>query len=201
MVVADAPVQPAGQTTSTISDALAELKVIDGRIAKKREFIQQNLLRASNMVDPLANQGGSPRVIAQELQSIHDLEERKVRIRRAIQNVNVTVEITIGTTTRTIADWLAWRRDVAETSTSRTASRLGKRDWLRALATLIDRQKQATINRGHNTIAAPDNQKQGDITVHVNEQELSLLIEDTEAILATLDGRLSQRNATTDINY
>ena len=57
--------------------------------------------------------GGSVSAIKRELQAIHDLEERMVRIRRAIQHANQVTNVTIGKQARSIADWLVWRRDVS----------------------------------------------------------------------------------------
>ena len=97
----------------TITEALAELKTIDKRIAKKREFVLGYLLRQEMFKDPLEKDGGSVSAIKREMQSIHDLEERKIVIRRAVQRANEQNTVTVARQTRSIADWLVWRREVA----------------------------------------------------------------------------------------
>src|SRR5438105_988378 len=97
----------------TITEALAELKTIDKRIEKKREFVLGYLLRQEMFKDPLEKDGGSVSAIRREMQAIHDLEERKISIRRAIQQANERNTVTVAKQTRAIADWLVWRREVA----------------------------------------------------------------------------------------
>src|SRR5277367_6394116 len=97
----------------TITEALAELKTIDKRIQKKREFVLGYLLRQEMFKDPLERDGGSVSAIKREMQSIRDLEERKIGIRRAIQQANERTNVTVGKQTRSIADWLVWKREVA----------------------------------------------------------------------------------------
>src|SRR5947209_5771802 len=97
----------------TITEALAELKTLDKRIAKKREFVLGYLLRQEMFKDPLEKDGGSVSAIKREMQSIHDLEERKILIRRAVQKANEHNTVTVARQTRSIADWLVWRREVA----------------------------------------------------------------------------------------
>src|SRR3954451_8770915 len=97
----------------TITEALAELKTIDKRIEKKREFVLTYLLRQEMFKDPLEKDGGSVSAIKRETQAIHDLEERKIVIRRAIQQANERNSIAVGKQARSIADWLVWRREVA----------------------------------------------------------------------------------------
>ena len=55
------------------------------RIAKKREFVLGYLLRQEMLKDPLEKDGGSVSALRRELQAIHDLEEWRVAIRRAIR--------------------------------------------------------------------------------------------------------------------
>src|SRR5215831_611359 len=102
----------------TITEALAELKTIDKRIEKKREFVLSYLLRQEMFKDPLEKDGGSVSAIRREMQSIVDLEERRITIRRAVQQANERNSVMVGKQTRTIADWLVWRREVARRSSS-----------------------------------------------------------------------------------
>ena len=97
----------------TITEALAELKTIQKRVEKKREFIVNYLCRQEGLKDPLERDGGAVTAIIREQQAIQDLETRHVNIRTAIQLTNQKTTITIGDTTKTIAEWLTWRKEVA----------------------------------------------------------------------------------------
>lgn len=177
-------------TETTITEALAALKVLDKRILKKREFIVANTLRQEMVKDPHAKDGGSVQVIARELQAIRDLEEQKVAIRRAIHKANSETEITIGKQTRSIADWLVWRRDVAP----------GDQNFLRQVSDGINRQRQDMLKKGAQ-VTTPEQAKPTDIVVNLNEKQLSDDIEELEASLGTLDGQLSLKNATIIVSY
>src|SRR5437762_2223860 len=97
----------------TITEALAELKTLQKRIEKKREFVVTFLARQDGLKDPLGNDGGSFVALGRELQAIHDLDARRVLIRTNIQKINQSTPITVENVTRTIAEWLTWRKEVA----------------------------------------------------------------------------------------
>ncbi len=177
-------------TQSTITEALAELKVIDKRIEAKRQFIGANIMRPEQLKDPFEKDGGSVTALAKELQAVGDLEERKVSIRRAIQQANEATSVTVGKVTRSVADWLVWRRDVAPQQQS----------FLTQMRTGIDNNRKQALQRGQ-TLATADAVKPGDIIVNVNELELASQLEELGATLETLDGQLSLKNATVPITY
>jgi hypothetical protein len=170
----------------TITEALAELKTIDKRIEKKREFVLSYLLRQEMLKDPLEKDGGSVSAIKRELQAIHDLEERKVLIRRRIQAANERNSVTVGKQARTIADWLVWRREVAPI----------QQQFLASLRNKIEQARQEAARRGAGLSATAETAKPNDVIVNVNEQELAREIEGLEEVLGTLDGQLSLKNAT-----
>jgi len=91
---------------TTITEALAEIPTITKRIQKKQEFILNYLYRSSSVRDPHEKDGGAQLLISREIQAINDLQYRIVSIRAAIQEANRNNTITIGNTTKTIADWL-----------------------------------------------------------------------------------------------
>ena len=70
--------------TITITEALADIKTIGKRVAKKQEFVGSYLARVEAAKDPHAAHGGSAKVIDSERQSISDLWRRVVTIRTAI---------------------------------------------------------------------------------------------------------------------
>lgn len=175
---------------STITEALAELKVIAKRIEAKRVFVGNYLMRPEQLKDPLEKDGGSVTAIQRELQAIGDLEQNVVNIRRAIQLANEATLIVVSGKTRSIADWLVWRRDVAP----------GQQRFLEALRKGIEHQRAEALKRGQQ-MADPSAAKAGDVIVNVNEQELLAQIEELDATLGTLDGQLSLKNATVTVQY
>jgi hypothetical protein len=175
----------------TITEALAEIKTAQARIVKKRETIRQYTARQDALKDPLvAEEGGSAGFIRRESQAIADLEARIVALRAAIQRTNQTTTITVSDVTKTIADWLTWRREVLP-------NREGFYTQLRgALAAVRQQaaQKQLAVV-GPNQSAT----QLTDVIVNVDEKELADEIERMETIKGGLDGQLSLKNATVQI--
>lgn len=181
--------------STTITEALAELKVIQKRITSKAEFIQRHLLRRDEMRDPLERQGGSPLSIDRERQAITDLYEQQIAIRRAIAEVNAREQVSVDGQTRTIADWLVWKREVAESQ-----ERL-----LKIMVQLIDTQRRDAQRRDQRVVGAAvamaGDSKPGDVIVNLDEQQLQTAIEQMDTIRGTLDGLLSLKNATLTVTY
>lgn len=173
----------------TITEALAEIKTIDKRLAKKREHVMNHIYRQEMLKDPFQKDGGSVVMIERQMQAVGDLEERKVAIRRAIQVANGKVEITVGGRTRTVADWLVWRREVAP----------GLQLFLGEINSRLARVRQQAMQKGV-AVVAGEGQKPEDIIVNVNEGQLAEGIESLETVLGTLDGLLSLKNATVTID-
>jgi hypothetical protein len=171
----------------TITEALAEVPTISKRIAKKQQFVQDFLARQAIVKDPHEKDGGSVELIKRELQGITDLEQRLIAIRSGIAQANAVTKITVGTTTRTIADWLTWRREIAENQRSRMNNMAGALRALRAKA-------QQTNGKVGENVEGPT-----DWVININERQLADQIEDLETTLGALDGQLSLRNATTTI--
>jgi hypothetical protein len=174
----------------TITEALAEIKLIDAKVEKQRMSIRTFLTRPEALKDPLLKSGGSEKFIEQTYQSITDLEERKVKLRRAIAKANEATEITVGKKTKSIADWLVWRRDVAPT----------RQLFLTQIRQVIDAARREAASRltqmtsGGTTVNVPQ-----EIVVNIDEAILAMETEQISDILATLDGQLSLKNATVSI--
>lgn len=171
----------------TITESLAEIKTIAKRISSKRDFIKQYLIRMENVKDPLEKDGGSVKAISEAMQSIRDLEDRVVELRRRIQMANESTHVEIDGVDRSVADWLVWRRDVSP----------GRTNFLHnlrlALTSVRDQaRRQGSSLFGPGTVA----EKSNDIIVHINETELAAESEKLENILGQLDGQLSLKNAT-----
>jgi len=173
----------------TITEALAEIPTIEKRITKKREFILNYLYRQSSIRDPHEKDGGSSLLIARELQAITDLQTRLIKIRTAIQKANAENTIMIGNETRTIVDWLTWRREIAPK----------QQQFLKEMMNKISTMRQQAIRQG---VAVTDKDAgfSSDYVVNINERELADKIESLEDVLGTLDGQLSLKNATITID-
>lgn len=170
-----------------ITEALAEIKTIDKRIASKKDFVRQYLLRPDTFKDPMEKDGGSAKAVAEAMQAITDLEQRLVDLRKGIQLANQTEPLTIEGTTRTINDWLVWRREVAS----------DKKAFLFDISrTVSQTREQVTRKNASFTTTAQTVDKPLDIVVNVNEKELAASREQIENILGQLDGQLSLKNAT-----
>lgn len=174
--------------TMTITEGLAEIKTVGKRIVKKREFVMTYLGRQEGLKDPLANEeGGSSGAITRELQGIVDLEERLISIRRAIQSANVTTQVTLENVTRSIADWLVWRREVAANRGSFVSQLLQ-----RIIQTRRDAQtKGFAVTTSSEKAAAPT-----DVIINISEKAVSEESEKLQKIIDDLDGQLSLTNAT-----
>lgn len=180
-----------------ITEALAEIKTITARLEKKKQNIGRYLVRPEALRDPLEKDGGSAASVAADLQSIQDLTDRVVELRRAINSANGTAFITINDTTKTISEWLTWRKEVAPFLRAlyrdmadaidvarRTASGAKQRNLGRAYG---------AADRGLDEIVAQE------VVVNVEEKLLSADIERIESTLGALDGQLSLKNATVHV--
>lgn len=176
--------------TLTITEALAELKTIDKRLEKKREFVLGYLYRQNLYKDPLDKDGGSREAVKAERQAIADLEERKVAIRRAVALANEATPVTVNGCTRTVSGWLTFRRDVVPARQKFLAQLKQKLDAVRR-----DAQSKGLALAADVTAATNSN----DIIVNVSERDLAAEAEALEVTLGALDGQLSLKNATVTI--
>lgn len=174
----------------TITEALAEIKTLGKRIEKKREGIVPFLARQDGIRDPLEKDGGSLAYVAQERQGVGDLTQRVIVLRRGIQKANDTTTIILGGTSRTISEWLTWRREVAP----------GEQAFLAKLRSTLNGVRNEAKRQGSSVVgAAGVAQQPQDFIVNISEQALSAEIEMLEETLGALDGQLSLKNATVPI--
>lgn len=170
----------------TITEGLQEIKTLIKRIDKKRTFIEGYILRNNQIRDPHESSGGSQKLIKQELQGIIDLEENIISIRRKIAAANTSTTVTIGETTKSIADWIIWRREIAHP----------RKRFLEKLLNKILSARKECASAGLRMTELADSAAVSDIIVNVNEKSIADEIEAIENILSTLDGQLSLKNAT-----
>lgn len=172
----------------TITEALADIKTSIARIGKKRESIMRYFSRDGRLRDPLETEGGSKEYIKREQQAIRDLENRIVRIRSAIQGVNLRTSLAINGDTRTVSEWLNWRREISNP----------RKQFLAQMAQGLTQVRQNALRQGM-AVTDKESYAPGDVVVMLNEQDLAKDIEHLEMSLGTLDGKLSLLNATTMI--
>jgi hypothetical protein len=171
----------------TITEALAEVPTIAKKVSKKQQFVQDFLSRPAAVRDPHEKDGGSAELIRRELQAIADLEMRLIAIRSGIAQSNAVTKITIGTTIRTVADWLTWRREVAPVQQMRLNG------MANTLRTLRNKAQQQGVKVAENPEGFTD------YIININERDLADQIEALETTIGALDGQLSLKNATTTI--
>lgn len=172
--------------TTTITEALAEMKTLAKRIAKKEEFITQYAVLPALMHDPLEKDGGSEAKVSAAVQAIEDMLKRMLAIRSAINAKNQEVTVEVLGETRTVSQWLTWRRDVAPIEA-------GMRS--RVLAH-VQRQRQKL---GHRAVDEKDDTPVSNAKVVISEAGFSERSEKLQEILDTLDGKLSLTNAVTTV--
>ena len=176
--------------TVTITEALAELKLIKAKVEKKKAFVMGNLGRQEGAKDQLEKSGGTRAVVTSELQAIGDLHERIVRIRSAIAAANSASFVEIRGVRRSIADWLVWRRDVAPMVRGLESN----------LASGIAQLKQKAQAQGYRVnVNANEALLPTDVIIELDEKALADKAEATQEILDTLDGKLSLHNATVQV--
>lgn len=173
----------------TITEGLAEVKTITARILKRQEAVLRYLARDARLRDPLEAEGGSVEFVRRERQAVGDLGERLVRIRTAIQVANQTVDLTVAGKTRTVAEWLNWRRELSAT----------QKAFLGQLANTMTQARAQAAKQGTRVTGEAD-AKPGDFIIALSETELAREIEEIETILGELDGKLSLMNATHSID-
>ena len=148
-------------------------------------------MRPAAMRDPLEKPDGSSsmKTVAEERQGITDLEKRLLAIRCAIHESNHTTSMTIGETTRTISEWLVWKREIYPIES----------EWLSTTVKAIDQARAAAQSKGGKLLAEESDSSAADIIVNLDEAVLHKQIEALTVEYETLDGQLSLKNATVTI--
>lgn len=174
----------------TVTEALAEIKTLTKRIATKRDSIGRYVCRQDAIKDPLEKSGGSTQFIEREQQAIQDLELRYLALRHGISKVSADTTITINGHSRSIEDWIEWRRNLAKP----------RQEFNARVRTLLNQVSGQATQKGGRLVSAKavtEETKPADIVVNIDEKALAEEIEEIETVLGTLDGQLSLRNAIT----
>lgn len=176
---------------TTITEALAALKTAQSRIEKKQAAVLQYLGRDARLRDPMEKEGGSAEFVRRERQAIADLQAQIVKTRVAIQAANLATSLTVEGETRTLAEWLTWRRECSEKQSA----------FLDRLTGTLAVLRQQAAQRGQAVKADGDqNAVPGDVIVSLSEAKLAEDVERHTTVLGVLDGKLSLLNATTMID-
>jgi hypothetical protein len=173
----------------TITEALSEVKLIEKKLVKKRETILANLTRYSHVQDPMASDGGTSNWITKEHQSIKDLQTRLETIRSNIADMNLKTQVTVGETTKSMFEWLTWKREVAPA-------------YLNFLKSVHMQTKTAldAQNQRPGIVTDPEGkQKLAELVLNVNYLDYLKQAERANDMLENLDGQLSLKNATVTI--
>lgn len=181
----------------TITESLQEIKTINKRLEKKTAALAPYLARDTRNRDPLAKDGGSEKFIVEERQSINDLQERIIGIRTAIQKSNLASSVTVGGKSRTVAEWLTWRREVANAQVNLLSS---MSQGLHNIRNEIQKKGGKVVAAAVAVNEAFDPAGPPEVIVNVDEKELIQEREKLEQMLGDLDGKLSLFNATTVVD-
>lgn len=174
----------------TITEALSEVNLIKKKIIAKQARIQSAVVRAEHNPDPFLSDGGSSAMVKAESQGIHDLNRRLSKIRSEISRANLGNEITLGEDTRSIHDWLVWKREIAKDQIKFTY------DVHRAVKAHLDMTaKQPQVYKD-----ADGNNQLVKWTINVDYAYWLKQNEQLEEKLEQLDGKLSLKNATIVVN-
>ena len=118
-----------------------------------------------------------------------DLQARVMKIRAAIQKSNLENTITISGYTKSISEWLTWRKEVAPNHLS----------FLNSLFTNIQNVRKQALQRGAQIVKGTEQEGLNDLIVNLDETVLQKERDDVQKILGELDGQLSLKNATINI--
>ena len=171
-----------------ITEALAEVKLIEKKIESKKTFVVSNLTRVDGMPDPL---GDGPKALESEMQSITDMQKRLVSIRAAITKANLAHSIKVNEQEKTIFDWLTWRREIS-------AKHL-------TFLNQVHSSLKLKVDQSQNAPQAAKNDK-GEmflvrLLTNLSYPEMLQKAQELQAMLDKLDGQLSLKNATIEIEF
>jgi hypothetical protein len=173
----------------TITEGLQEIKTIVKRIEKKREFVNGYLWRNSQIRDPHEKNGGSYELIKKERQAIKDLEDNIISIRCGISKANEQTNITVCNETRTIAEWLIWRREIAAP----------RKSFLESMYSRVQSARTQAVQKGMSIVDRETSVGDAELVINVDEKRLADEVEKVTEILSALDGQLSLKNSTVKI--
>lgn len=174
----------------TITEALSEITLIKKKIEKKKGVILSNLVRPKHVKDPLESEGGSKKYIASEIQSMNDLMARHLKLKGSVASANIHNAITVNGRTQTIHDWLNWKRDLSATELKFNND---VHTQVKSQTDHLQRQPQVyKDDKGETHLL--------EYEVNVEYGDFLKTSENVQEILEKLDGQLSLKNATIQLD-
>lgn len=168
----------------TLTEALNEIKLIDKKVDSEAKTIMTYITRSDALKDPLQKDGGSPNVLKGRKQAIGDLLTRKVMLRLAINQANLSTMLKIGQTEKSVAGWIVWRREASDIM----------KDFLTKM-----RMKITQDRISYQKTQTKEGEKNADMVVNLDELALNDEAMTLKTTLGELDGKLSLHNATTTV--
>lgn len=170
----------------TITEALAEVRLIEKKIIKQQKIVFENRSRLSHVADPYADAGGGKKAVESAFQSVRDLGKRLADIRISISVANQATMLELNGREMSITGWLAWRREVAPQHLK----------FMEKLSGAVSKDQEQIEN---NPPAYKDENGKvllSEIIYNVDKSNLDKEIISFDETLSILDGKLSLLNAT-----
>jgi hypothetical protein len=174
------------EVTMQLAEALTSIKTDKKKWETDKNFVMANVVRDDRLKDSLEAQGGTKTVLQRTLQSMEDHETQIVAKLYAIQGANREVKLTIGSKTKSVGEWIIWRREVAPMREKRFNELLSR----------IEQSKQM-VNNPRYVAAAPGQDLK--VLVEIDEKKLLDTMKEHQDIMGAIDSKLSVLNATTGI--
>lgn len=169
-----------------IIEALKSIKMLEQKCSDLRKKISDNCCQYDYETPVYTDEGTQRQQIQEWMQSHHDSVKEILRLRTAIQRTNLATEVTIdlgnGSVTKTIAEWVHRRRDLAKLEQSM---------W----SVLADGQRR----EGRIQIQGASGEKQVTIRRYFDPAERDQKIEFFRNEPMKIDSTLETVNATTDL--
>lgn len=170
----------------TITEALSDINLIKKKIASHQNNIKSVLVRMKHIKDPFESDGGSTQMIKRAKQALTDQQKRLEKIRGAISSANLTHEITVGETTKTIFDWLTWKREISGDHA----------EFVQSVYQTV-RNEQQRIEKSPQVYEDAEGKKHMvELVSNIDISDWLREIEISTEMLEKLDGQLSLKNAT-----
>lgn len=174
----------------TITEALSEVNLLKKKIEDADVGIRSMLVRAAHVPDLYAHHGGAEEVVRKTQQSSSDLRKRLIEIRSKISEANIKNQLTINGETRSIFDWLSWKREIYP-------------GLERSLKEQIQTIKASVQKESERPEVWKDHEGKVQIVTYIRNADLKTLEDEYLRLVDTygkLDGQLSLKNATLILN-
>lgn len=170
----------------TITEALAEINLIKKKIEDGETGIKVMLVRASHVPDFYQDHGGAAVMIQRTQQALKDMRTRLLSLRSGISRANIENQITINGESKSIFDWLTWKRELYQ-------------PLERALKDHIQTLKASADKEASRPEVWKDQEGRTQLVSYIRNADLKTIEDEYNRIVdvyGKLDGQLSLKNAT-----